>query len=567
MTVQRVSGLPANWHEIQLQHPADDEPMQLQLSDGVAHVHRGVAFERSFRRSVDRQSDAKFRLIGENGKKFAKIHLDLEQLRQEIDMRDNIIAKIVTFQDDLGLGNIKMEFKLGYFAIDTQTSESTPAPLTSSEPLIFDEVTVTTPVGPLGASFANTLIPPTIIRLVPLPDGSESPLAGKVHPRSELIKFNGLDATLWTLDDFKDHLIASKGDAERVLVFSVPRLTEEMETTNAEPEQSAATAAAQDDAPETESAEEPKPVEAVPAAADGTTEAVEATEAQQGGATEADDEAEVSTMLDGTSAAVAAGAVVAGGAAVAVATTAGDDDSPTEDNAAKEPEATDNTKENTPEADKVEEEPTENAPAEEADTQPKDNATWDKGYLTEMGYDKKEDNLAAAGSGPEFTVSIPHYVIDASHQFVMYEIVCEGISSESRKYRVLRRYNNFVELKAQLETELDGAALPDLPSKWTWNAIFKRFDEGLVEDRRLELEGWLQRVYALASEALSDISTFKDFLTAVPEHNEVLNFHTAEKVEVVLKEGGDVRLYGEGFDTPTPRHQAVTTSHHTPALA
>ena len=49
-----------------------------------------------------------------------QIHLDLEQLRQEIDMRDNIIAKIVTFQDDLGLGNIKMEFKLGYFAIDTQ---------------------------------------------------------------------------------------------------------------------------------------------------------------------------------------------------------------------------------------------------------------------------------------------------------------------------------------------------------------------------------------------------------------------------------------------------------------
>jgi len=547
MTIQRISGLPSNWASAKLQHPGNEESIELSLTDGVAHVHTGIAFERSFRRAIDRQADAKFRLLNDQGKKVAKCHLDLEQLRQEIDLRDNILAKIVTLDDDLNLGGIKMEFKLGYFAIDTQTSHSVPRPIEDvtggDSPIEFDEVEVSLGVGPLGASFANTLIPPTVIRLVPLPDGSASPLADKIMPRSELIKFNGKDTTLWTLDDFKDSLIETKDDKERVMVFNVPRLTEEeIKALTAPPAVTARPAAEENEEPPADDKDANETSEPADNGQEGEAAA---------GATSASDAADDDDQGEASTAAAAAGVAalaVGAGAAVAAAGDQGDGGEGTTGAADGESEQGGAS---TAAAGGDEQKPDDAGTGENGAAQ--NGGGWDTSYLTNVGFTPEGKEPEAAPL--EFAVSVPNYVINSEHQYVLYDVISQGLKGkETQTFRVLRRYNNFASLKAKLELELDGAALPDLPSKWTYNALFKRFEESLVEERREALEQWLQTVYAACIDALPNSDTLIDFLTAVPEHNHVLSFEKKEKVEVVVKNSGAVRLYGEGFDQPTPRN-------------
>jgi len=596
LTIQRLSGFPPNWTTMDLQHPGGASPTKLELNNGVAHVHQNFTFERSFRRSGDRQADAKFRLVFENGDKFGKTHLDLEKLRQEIDIEDNVIGKLVTFSDNKNLGGVVMEYKLGYFAIDTQTSESTLPPRT--EPVNYDEVALTTPVGPLGASFANTLIPPTIIRLVPLPDGSESPLQDKIISGSELIKFNGADTTMWTLDDFKDMLVSRKDDLERHMVFRVPR-TSENEDVIAGPGPTAAVTEVEEGKPTDEKQEvedtDTKPeVEdqtqdledtnkkqevvvgtdgAIPAVNGGEDAAVNDDE-DNGGDDTGNVESEKQLTEDGdyitpvitakklsfsslpsipndsefSSKEDAANGVEGAEGNSAAGSSGGDGETkPSVPVVSAPPQDTEDEVRQIPASPK-------SKPEETVKTE-----------VTEQPDSKSDKGGLNPGErpSPKFEVTIPRFVIDAKQQYVMYDIAVQGLAQDNNsKSRVLRRYNNFADLKAQLEVELDGATLPSLPSKWTWNAIFNRFDEELVEDRRMALEMWLKTICDVLSHTLQNCSTLQDFLTVAPTVKEVLDFTSKNTVEVNVKPNGQVRLYGDGFDEYTPRPGRDTGLDH-----
>lgn len=164
---------------------------------------------------------------------------------------------------------------------------------------------------------------------------------------------------------------------------------------------------------------------------------------------------------------------------------------------------------------------------------------------------KEEPKLPA---GTEFEIEIQQFVRAKDDSFVLYVICSTGVDPRKKQCSVLRRYRNFDALKAQLESE-HNVVLPPLPTKFSFNALFNRFNPEHVQGRQSSLEAWLNNVYGqknLRSTALIE------FLTVEPEYDFVLDFKSHERMEVVVKKSGTVRLYKDG-DARTPRTPWIPT--------
>jgi hypothetical protein len=157
---------------------------------------------------------------------------------------------------------------------------------------------------------------------------------------------------------------------------------------------------------------------------------------------------------------------------------------------------------------------------------------------------------------PSFRIRIERYVRAKDDNFILYVITSSGISRNKSEVSVLRRYNNFDSLKDQLEKE-SRASLPDLPPKYSFTAVFNRFSEDFVQERRSLLEEWLNTVYK--SRELRGL-TLIDFLTQEPEYDFVLDFSSKEILEVSVKTQGTIRLYKNG-DIRTPKTPWIPTEN------
>eukprot|EP00298_Acanthocystis_sp_HF-20_P007585 c17146_g1_i2.p1 GENE.c17146_g1_i2~~c17146_g1_i2.p1 ORF type:complete len:192 (-),score=72.68 c17146_g1_i2:41-616(-) len=138
-------------------------------------------------------------------------------------------------------------------------------------------------------------------------------------------------------------------------------------------------------------------------------------------------------------------------------------------------------------------------------------------------------------------ISIDKFVCAEDGSFILYLLSTSGIVQGRPVVSVLRRYNNFVALKTQLELEW-GKPLPQLPSRYSFTAIFNRFQEDFLRQRRSELEYWINTVFEMKE---ANQQTLIQFLVQEPEYEFVLDFSSKEKLEVVVKNTGGIRLYRE----------------------
>jgi len=131
---------------------------------------------------------------------------------------------------------------------------------------------------------------------------------------------------------------------------------------------------------------------------------------------------------------------------------------------------------------------------------------------------------------PRFAVSIPYSSPSGDQGHTIYSIdVIEDTLGIA--YTCGRRFSEFDALRERLALEADETPLTSAfpPKKWFWN-----MEPGLVEERRQQLEVWLQEAFALLLAASSDAAAGVAGAaapTAGPEQNEELESQLLEFIE------------------------------------
>jgi hypothetical protein len=100
------------------EHPGDPSFSVIPVNEGVAKWNHTLVLDRSYQRWTDKEADVKFR-IKWRGRKLAKIHLNLEQLRRDLDDANGVSAKSAHIGGIGGLF-ITMDFVLEYSVISDQ---------------------------------------------------------------------------------------------------------------------------------------------------------------------------------------------------------------------------------------------------------------------------------------------------------------------------------------------------------------------------------------------------------------------------------------------------------------
>jgi hypothetical protein len=102
--------------ELVLEHPGEPSESIIQVRKGIARWNHTLILDRTYENWQDKEADIKFRIKWKD-RKLAKIHLNLEQLRKDLDDAEGLTAKSAHI---VGIGGmlITMDFVIDYSEVD-----------------------------------------------------------------------------------------------------------------------------------------------------------------------------------------------------------------------------------------------------------------------------------------------------------------------------------------------------------------------------------------------------------------------------------------------------------------
>eukprot|EP00298_Acanthocystis_sp_HF-20_P019054 c22278_g1_i1.p1 GENE.c22278_g1_i1~~c22278_g1_i1.p1 ORF type:complete len:147 (-),score=49.63 c22278_g1_i1:30-470(-) len=116
----------------------------------------------------------------------------------------------------------------------------------------------------------------------------------------------------------------------------------------------------------------------------------------------------------------------------------------------------------------------------------------------------------------------------------------ENPIEEHNEIQVLRRFSDFIHLKANIEKE-SMVKLPELPPKYSFFSLIGSYRNVMVEIRRKELERWLKKTLEVIENEKS--IALEEFLTEQkPIKSDIIDFFNGEVLQLNINKYGPLEF-------------------------